>query len=312
MEDIHDRLALLRSKRDLSLRGFADTLRTRCGFDVSHDSARRYEEGQTRIPAGYLQAVCTAFDVAAEWLLLGTGSPKSPPSPLVEQAFEEIGEIVRRVQALEPGTTGPRLLEIVSEEWERFVSGLPAQHPLREAILESWARSRDAGVEPDPDDPAFRKVPDEELEEAMRASRALLRAAPPHLEWLSTVLNDTPHVAYVVDEEGIVLFADSPDPRLVEAWSLQPGYDWSEETMGTNGAGTALATSSTVAVFGPEHYVETNQGSTCLAAPVRGPDGGIAGAIDLSTSFSGWRPERLALVAYVAEMIETDLMRGEG
>lgn len=312
MEEVHDRLALLRAKRGLSLRGFAEILGERCGFKVSHDSARRYEEGETRIPAGYLQAVCKAFDITAEWLLLGAGPPKPPPSPLVEQAFEDIGEIVRKVQALEPGTTRPRLLEIVSEEWERFASGLPAQHPLREAVLESWARSRQAGVEPDPEGPAFRKVPDEELEEARRSNRDLLRAAPPHLEWLSTVLHDTPHVAYVVCGEGIVLFAEGSDPDLVEAWRLQPGYDWSEETMGTNGAGTALATGTTVAVFGPEHYVEAAKGSTCLAAPVRSPDGGIRGAIDLSTSFSGWRPERLALVAYVAEMIEADLVRATG
>lgn len=309
MNDIHDRLATLRERRRLSLRQFADLVVERGRYDVSHDSARRYEDGTTRIPARYLAAVCRAFGISAEWMLLGREPAVPPPPPLVEAAFQEIADIITRVRRLESSRGAGSILDIVREDWDRFTAGLAPEHGLREAILESWARSREAGVDPTAQELRFRKVSARELEERTQAEHALIDSGRHHLRWLSTVLCDTPHVVYLVCREGIVLHSVASDPELIATLRLEPGYDWSEEAMGTNGAGTALATGNVVAVLGPEHYVDSVQGCTCLAAPIRGSDGSVRGAIDLSTSFAGWRPDRLALVAYTAEMIERDLLQ---
>lgn len=53
--------------------------------------------------------------------------------------------------------------------------------------------------------------------------------------------------------------------------------------MGTNGAGTALATDSAVAVISPHHYQLPFEEATCLAAPLHSRTGDLIGAVDFST-----------------------------
>jgi len=91
-----------------------------------------------------------------------------------------------------------------------------------------------------------------------------------------------------------------------DAFGLTPGYDWSEQTMGTNGAGTAIAADRPVAVFGPEHISEPFRGFTCMGAPLHDA-GQVCGAIDVSTSAEDAREERLAVMAYIAFVIDTEL-----
>lgn len=312
LSQISYRLGRVREREGLSLREFVEVIEDRTGFRIGHDSARRYETDRTRVPAEYVAEVCRAFGVASDWLLFGEGPIERPPTPVVERAFQEVTRIVRQVRGLRSVAPQRRVLEMVRREWEFFVEGLPPRHHLREAIIESWDRSRNAGVVADDEESRLRRVPREDLARRLRAHGDLVDAAERHLAWLSTAATDLPHVAYVVCRDGIVLHAETPEPQLLDQWGLEPGHDWSEEAMGTNGAGTALASDSTVAVIGPEHYVRAVQGCTCVAAPVHDPDGEIVGAIDLSTSFAGWRPHRLVYVAYAAAMIERELGRRRG
>ncbi|HKK27846.1 MAG TPA: hypothetical protein VKB18_07170 [Gemmatimonadota bacterium] len=93
-----------------------------------------------------------AFDVDPAWLLTGRRRP---------------GE----------GATDP---EAVRAEWERFRRGLSPRHPLREVIVASWEKSREAGVPADADGgPRFRRVGPEDLARRRRASADLLEAARP-------------------------------------------------------------------------------------------------------------------------------------
>lgn len=312
LSQISYRLARIREREGLSLREFVEALEDRTGLRVGHDSARRYETDQTRVPADYVAEVCRAFGVSPDWLLFGEGPVERPPTAVVERAFQEVTRIVRRVRGLRTVAPKRRMIELVRREWEFFVQGLPSRHHLRETIVQSWDRSKSAGVVAETDETPFQRIPADELARRRRAHRPLIEAADRHLGWLSATVNDLPHVAYLVCRDGIVLHAVSSEPRLLEEWGLEPGHVWSEEAMGTNGAGTALASGSVAAVIGPEHYIRTVQGCTCLAAPVRDDTGEIVGAIDLSTSFAGWRPHRLVFVAYAAAMIERDLRRPTG
>lgn len=311
MSNISDRLALVRDREELSLRALAEAVDEDTGLRFAYDSVRRYESGETRVPAEYVAAVCRTLGISAEWLLLGEGSPTPTAPDVVERAFEEISDIVRRVRGLDADAPEAAMVELVKGEWERFTRGLPPNHRLREAIVESWIRSRAAGVDHDADKLLLGQISEEDLERRQAEHRELIEAGQPHLEWLSAAVNNLSHVVYLVCTDGIVLHSVSTDPELLETWGLHPGHDWSEETMGTNGAGTALASENVVAVLGPEHYLGSAHGCSCLAAPIRDGGGRMIGAIDLSTSFSGWRPDRLLLVAYAAEMIERDLEPAE-
>ena len=138
---------------------------------------------------------------------------------------------------------------------------LNIKSPLRSLIAESWLRSQAAGAPTTADKIRFHRVNDDDLQRRQQASSDVIDVARPHLKWLSAWLANTPHIVYFVDRDGIVLFSTG-NYENADAFGLMPGYDWSERTMGTNGAGTAIAAGRPVAVFGPEHISEPFRGFT--------------------------------------------------
>src|SRR5579871_5093825 len=98
-------------------------------------------------------------------------------------------------------------------EWKRFREGLPPGGCLRRVILDSWSRSRAAGVDPAP--PRFQpnRVGDDDLERRLETDADLLAVARPHLMWASTALSQVPHVVYLTDREGIVLHSTGTGPQ---------------------------------------------------------------------------------------------------
>ncbi len=181
---------------------------------------------------------------------------------------------------------------------------------LPPAIAASWKRSQAHGVDKKRP-PLPPHVTASELEGRLAGASGLIEAARPHLEWLTAHFSSIRHVVYLTDADGIVL-ASYGDPEWQRSFGLLPGYDWSERTMGTNGAGTALASVAATVVMGPEHFVAAFEDCTCVAAPVRDPTGQLIGAIDLSTAFSDGNAERSGLMAYAALMVERDLVHAEG
>lgn len=97
MGEIHARLRTLREMERLSLREMSARLGREGGHSVSHDSIRRYEEGRG-IPSSVLIAVCTAFDVSPDWLLLGRGPMRARRQSEAMIALEAVAEIVREFQ----------------------------------------------------------------------------------------------------------------------------------------------------------------------------------------------------------------------
>lgn len=141
------------------------------------------------------------------------------------------------------------------------VENLGMRSPLRTLIAESWNRSTAAGVATAADKVIFHRVSDDDLRHRQLVNKDLLRAAVPHLNWFSAWLDNIPHVVYLVDRDGIIIFSVGNYDRA-EAFGLSPGFNWSEAVMGTNGAGTAIAADRALAVMGAEHISEPFQGFT--------------------------------------------------
>lgn len=191
-----------------------------------------------------------------------------------------------------------------AQTWRLYGGDLTDGAPLRDLILASWQRSAAAGLARRAT-PVFRRLSDATLESTLRANAELLDVARPHLEWVSAYLAGVDHVVFLADRHGVVLYSIG-DLAQQQLLCLSPGYDWSERSVGTNGSGTAIAAGRPVAVIGAEHFCTELAGWTCTAAPVR-RDGEVIGAIDISTSNEEATPDRLALVAHVAFVIEREL-----
>jgi len=172
-------------------------------------------------------------------------------------------------------------------------------------IVESWSRCGEAGI--DPGNTPLRRISDDDLQRRLNRNRLLVEITAPHLKWLSASMAEIQQAVYIVDGDGIVLDSVTSDGTGACEVGLEPGFDWSERSMGTNGAGTALAANRPVAIVRHEHFSCMLDGWTCTAAPIHGPDGEVIGAIDMSTTAPGSVSERVVLVAYAASMIERDL-----
>lgn len=307
MTALHDRLRRIREERDLSLRAFAETLHERTGYETSHSSVDKYEKGVSP-PAEYLLAVSRGFSIDAAWLLEGGETGEAPDQ------MRDVHDIRHRLEDLVAAipdslaSTAPQdgADEHIDAQWTDRARDWDQDLSPSPLVLRSHERSEAAGVEREEDELEFRRVEEDELSRRHDEASRLIDTARPHLRWLSRLLGSVPNVVYLTDPDGIVLHAEGPE-GLINDWRLAPGYDWSESTMGTNGAGTALATERPVAVIGGEHYSRAFAGVTCVAAPIRGPEEELRGALDVSVEKEYGTPERVLPAVYVAWVIEREL-----
>jgi transcriptional regulator of acetoin/glycerol metabolism len=176
-------------------------------------------------------------------------------------------------------------------------------------IIESRSRCERNGL--NPGHILFKRVSDAELAQRIQRNRRLLDTAVAHLKWVAAATVGLPYVVYLTDQDGIVLHSIFSDAEVARLGGIEPGLDRSEETIGTNGAGTAIAANRPVAVIRHEHYAHLLRGWTSAAAPIRGKGGSIVGAIDAATSSHADNGERIVLVAYTAHEIELELANGQ-
>jgi len=205
------------------------------------------------------------------------------------------------------------------DAWEDFVddrrqgdSEDPGRPEIRRPIVESWLRSRDAGV-----DPSGRQAPPSLLEiEAVRAlwaSHPLAGALPLIAHCMADASVDADCLLVISDADGMLLSIGG-DTRLrnraADEMNFVEGALWSESGAGTNAVGTALAAEHAMQVFAAEHFKEPVQRWTCAAAPVVDPDTGrLLGVIDLTGDISGVNPLSLSVVVATARAVEELLRR---
>jgi transcriptional regulator of acetoin/glycerol metabolism len=190
---------------------------------------------------------------------------------------------------------------------ERFLNAEPVGlKEVREPILTSWRRSRDWSVAADRIDLRYIRDPDPET--------ALARSAEPVLRQLHEQLDGQPISIILTDSNGLVLSrltADRDLERHLDGVMLAPGFNYSEDLVGTNGIGTALEAGRPTHVFGHEHYAEHLEGLACAGVPIHHPiTGKTVGVIDLTCWRKNADPLLVALVKNTADQITSSLLTG--
>ena len=90
------------------------------------------------------------------------------------------------------------------------------------------------------------------------------------------------------------------------------GSVMSEELVGTNGAGTCLASHHAVTVYDDEHFSHAYHGLACSSAPLISPFGEVVGALNISSLAKGSKSDHewaLRLTAGAADEIEAAIFR---
>lgn len=180
---------------------------------------------------------------------------------------------------------------------------VPAE--VRPVVLDSWRRTTRSGLRPEGHAPSV--VIAEDDVDAVRRAHPLAVALPAIHQAVGRIAQDAGHLLVVTDATGTLLWAEGHAAIKDAAWQLGffEGARWSEELVGTNAIGTALAIDHPVQIFSGEHFVRTHHPWVCSGAPIHDPETGAQlGVIDLSGPLRTAHPVILGFVTTAARMAE--------
>src|SRR5690242_6687071 len=179
-----------------------------------------------------------------------------------------------------------------------------APNQVRAPILASWWRSRESNVAADNIKLDYVRDPD--------LDTPLTRSALPILRNLRDNLGGQPISIILTDPVGLVLARLVCDRELeqhLDRVQLAPGFSYAEDSVGTNGIGTALEGGGTMYVFGHEHYAENLENLACAATPIHHPiSGKTIGAVDLTCWQRDAGPLLISLAKTTADQIRQALL----
>lgn len=175
----------------------------------------------------------------------------------------------------------------------------------RPLVVASWQRSMEHRVDMEHLAPRF--LDDPELDSP------LVHAATPIIDALHEQLANEEVGLLLTNNEGVILTRRLTHPGLATRLNrvkLVPGHVFSEESVGTNGIGTALASQRSVLIDGSEHFVEDLREFQCAAVPILHPTRRVVlGTFNLTTMAHTSSAIALALTVSTARQIERELAR---
>lgn len=176
---------------------------------------------------------------------------------------------------------------------------------LRHEVDASWRRSELSGLDPDRFVPRYE--PDRLAEDAFVAVSGTV------LDRVFEQLDGGPTGVMLTNSRGHIQRTWS-GARLVRTFLAnsggEPGFSFSEETLGTNGLGTALETGKPVKIRGPEHFLTAYTPFVCAAAPIRHPlTRALLGAVNVARRATDDDDLMLPWVVGVAREIEEEVLR---
>jgi hypothetical protein len=187
--------------------------------------------------------------------------------------------------------------------------GRPGLRP-RALVARSWSRVLDAGLEPVrrrvreplPVDEVPRRRRESPLNLVIDELRAIV----------ASVADASQFLMVVTDRDGVILWREGAARvrRQADALGFAEGAQWTEERVGTNAIGTALAEASPVQLFSAEHFEQDQHPWYCTAAPIHDPRSGeLLGIIDVSGPALTLHPAIGALVETAVRLAESQLWR---
>lgn len=176
---------------------------------------------------------------------------------------------------------------------------------MRRAIYSSWQRCVLAGLRPSELEVPY--LPDVDTTGPLSwAASPVFDAATPELESSGAGL-------VLTDARGLVVTRRAP-AREVMKWldhvELAPGFIFSEEEIGTNAIGTAIADYGPSVVTAEEHYADAFAGTGCAAAPITDAAGELAGVVDISCTAEDFHPLMVPMVKRIALEVSQRLRQG--
>jgi len=200
------------------------------------------------------------------------------------------------------------------ETWRKFIEediGDPAV--TRTVILESWRRCKRIGVNPN-DGIGKDTLDPEELQQLLKQNSRLVEVAKPFMHTVYESVKGSGFMVVITDNEARILHTCGDLDILDKAAStirFIQGTNWSEQAVGTNAIGTALAIDRAIQMSGCEHFCQSHHHWTCSGAPIHNSMGKTIGCFDLSGPAERVFSHTYGMVVAAVEAIENQLRKEE-
>ena len=170
-----------------------------------------------------------------------------------------------------------------------------------ELIVRSWRRSLSSSVDSAAPCQRYSDIDTDSI---------LRRAADPILDRWQNHLADTGTTLFLSDRVGNIVArrtSDSAARRRLDSVHAAEGFDYSEDSVGTNGLGTSMVEGRALLIQGSQHYNDALAALACAAAPVYTPTGAVIGSISLGGPIEDANPLMLTLTREIGQQIEERL-----
>lgn len=198
---------------------------------------------------------------------------------------------------------------LLSKEKDNFANfGTGDNNIAMSVILESWKRSRKAGV----DNATVKKeiLAAKELAKRLKKSNRLMTIALPHIENMYSFIRGSGCAVSLCDKDGYILNIIG-DPEIIQAAEkyscLCVGANRSEAYFGTNAIGTSIFLNQPLQIRGVEHYKKMLSIYACSACPIHDEYQNIIGCMNLTGGQENVQSHTLGMVVAAVAGIEKEL-----
>ncbi|OUM32981.1 sigma-54-dependent Fis family transcriptional regulator [Pseudomonas putida] len=185
---------------------------------------------------------------------------------------------------------------------QQFAEGLPLPAGLLpEPIERSWERSRAAGLSPWQPRLARGQL---DVQPLTDADTQLAACVQPELERLWELIGDSHWMLFCVNPDNRIVQTRKPTGIDSPLSALHAGRRVSEVDVGTTAPACTLMDGLPAIVAGNQHYLQEFAQFFCVSVPLRGVNGELLGALDLTgigTRNAGAMLERLKHAALATE-----------
>lgn len=212
--------------------------------------------------------------------------------------------------AVVPGTDLGAHARALRRVHDAVMGGADPQVPVRPLVSRSWSRALGFGLDPTHAN-ARDPLPRAEVERRRRHSPLAL-VVDELRTVLTSVADASRFIVVVTDADGTILWREGSAGvlRTADTLGFSEGATWTEDHVGTNAIGTALAEQAPVQLFSAEHFEEGQHPWYCTASPIHDPrTGALLGVVDVSGPALTLHPALIALVDTATRLAEARLWR---
>lgn len=214
------------------------------------------------------------------------------------------------VGTITPRTRLPDLARNLAGVHAAYLEGRSRDERPRDIVARSWERVLQHGLSAHGTHRAD-PLSEEQVEQRRRDSG--LSGVIDELSYLIGSGTDRSHMLLVVtDAEGVILWREGSSAvrRRADTFGFAEGATWTEERVGTNAIGTALAEAAPVQLFAAEHFEVAQHPWYCTATPIHDPvSGALLGIVDVSGPALTLHPAIEALVEATRRLAEARLLQ---